>query len=68
MTPDPKRWTEALASEHQREAKLVIMQAIADATDMGLRRGWEAAVRELRKAGRDDLEAAANFLEGFSPD
>jgi hypothetical protein len=61
MTPSPQDWTEALAAEHQREAKLIIMQAIEDAERLGFLKGW-ARCREEAGILMDDcfsLEAGA---------
>jgi hypothetical protein len=44
-------WEEALESEHQRQAKVIVMEAIAAAERRGRKQGWNAAIAVLEENG-----------------
>lgn len=57
--PSPEEWAEALASEHQREAKVIIMTQIAAAR----RQAWEAGRDEVIEAVEQHWPDVAKVLK-----
>jgi hypothetical protein len=44
-------WEEALEADHQRQAKLIVMQAIYAAERRGRRQGWQMLLEAAEKHG-----------------
>jgi uncharacterized protein (DUF1919 family) len=59
-------WEEALETDHQRQAKLIVMEAIHAAERRGKRMGWDMARKALlTKFVEEDDETFVNALNNL---